>query len=703
MKNHFKSIALFLLLGCIVFLLSCEDEEDAMEEPMGSPPTAVAPTDISSEVNVTLTLDGSNSSDNEDTDLDFFWSVAASPPSSTATLTSPTEASTEFTPDVEGEYEIELEVTDQDGNSDTDVVVLMISGQQAETQEISGDISELDTLYNFFDDETPDYLATGNLELYSELYVEPGAKVHFQEDVQFYIGTGGYLNAEGTEQDSIIFMVDNPSAGQFWKGFFIQSSDQRNTLAYARISHAGNSEMSFGSGADYQTNIGLDNGGYLNITNSQIADGAGYGLFVHDDDSDLGDFENNRVKNNTYAGIGLRAKNVASLDDQTVFEGNELAVQLFESELAQGETVTWPALSNNAFYTVSGYLGIYGDLIIEAGANFEVDENILIYVGTTAEFQAQGTESDSIIFTSSNIAGNAKWDGLFIQSSNQNNKIMYTEVSYGGIEEMNFGSGADYKTNIGLDNGGYLSIMNSTITKGDGYGVFVHDDESAIGEFSNNHFESNLSGMGIRAKNAYRLDEATTFSNQTISQVEVFGSSLEQNEEVTWVNLNGNATYRFVGTVNINGFLTINPGAELEFNENVEFEVNGVLEAVGTDTENITLTSSNTAGSVRWRGIFVKSSDARNTLEYVTVAYGGNSEFPFPSGADYQANIGVTDGSRIAIENCEISQSAGAGIAVQEGGFVNGLSVQDTDAETQVINANTFSDNAGVDVFFEAP
>jgi len=77
-------------------------------------------------------------------------------------------------------------------------------------------------------------------------------------------------------------------------------------------------------------------------------------------------------------------------------------------------------------------------------------------------------------------------------------------------------------------------------------------------------------------------------------------------------------------TVNSGVTLTVQPGAEVRFNQNTGLNVNGTLLAAGTASQPITFTA-NTASPTPgyWKNINFGSSSVNSRLEYVTVTYGG--------------------------------------------------------------------------------
>ncbi|WMN07583.1 PKD domain-containing protein [Marivirga arenosa] len=638
----------------------------------------------------TFQFSAENSTDPENDALSYSWEVTAAPNNSTPTLANETTSVLDFTADLEGEYTIMLTVNDGNGNESTAEVSITA---EVSPVIIDADVIEDTTWEDVYEDPSlPDYRIIGNISVSAYLTIDPGVNVILDENVQVFVGSGGVLDANGISGNMVQFSSSNVEAGQHWKGLFIQSSDQRNSLEYTIVEYAGNSEMSFASGTDYKTNIGLDAGGYLNVQNSQITNSDGYGLLIHDDESDLGTFSTNSFSNNVRA-VGIRALHVSKIDEATSFSENASAdVEIFQSTLPNTETVNWNKLNGDSKYRVSGELNIDGNLTINAGAYLTFDQNVAMNINSGASINASGGTSNKIVFTSSNIDGGLFWRGILIKSSNQNNVLSNAEVSYAGNSEWAFASGTDYKANIGLDAGGQLNLQNTTVSNGDGYGLFIHDDESDLVSFETNNFSGNQTAIGLNALHVSKIDGATTFSNNSLGQVEIFGSTLATTETVTWNKLDGTSKYTITGNVTIDGNLTVAAGAYFEARENIYIQIEGSIIAEGTDTNKITFTSTS---GVKWNGIRIASSNANNSLDYVVVSNGGFSEMPFPSSSDYKCNVGVFRSAVINITNSEFSGSNGYGIAIDQDG---GTSVNDV--ESAAAN-NTFTNNTAGSVLLD--
>ncbi len=77
-------------------------------------------------------------------------------------------------------------------------------------------------------------------------------------------------------------------------------------------------------------------------------------------------------------------------------------------------------------------------------------------------------------------------------------------------------------------------------------------------------------------------------------------------------------------TVNAGVVLTIEAGVTVKAGDNIELKMLGRLEAIGTVTQPITLTSVTDSGPWQWAGLLFDGASAGGDLEHVTVRYSGD-------------------------------------------------------------------------------
>ena len=330
-----------------------------------------------------------------------------------------------------------------------------------------------------------------------------------------------------------------------------------------------------------------------------------------------------------------------------------------------------------ADYIVKSSIDVNADLTIEPGVLVYFDEDVFMKVKDGA-IMAEGNASNRITLTSSNEAGEIYWGGVVITSSDSRNILAYTDVKYAAGKEEWYG--VDKKAAIGLKDEGKLKLKYSAISKNDGYGLYVGNGE--LVEFEENEFNDNeAQGMGVNMTQAAMIDGNTTFSNNEYA-VEIYESESEDGDELSYIKLSGGASYYVTGNLNVYADLTINPGAMFEFKQDKKMTVtsDGMLKAGAEGDETVVFTSAKADAGLYWKGLEIKSADARNELNNVEISYAGNSHWWF--GVDKKTALALKTDGKIKLKNSEISNSKDYGMYARHG-------------EVTAFENNTFTGNDG--------
>lgn len=310
------------------------------------------------------------------------------------------------------------------------------------------------------------YFVSGKISIRSGFVAMAGSSFEFDTDGTIDVTGDGYLTAEGTAVDSIVFTGRDQADG--WGGILFFNTNSRNSFSYARISYGGNRDFSFGVSS---ANIGLENAAEIKITNSRITNSVGdYGIYL-ETGGVIGTFSQNAFVNNSGFPIGLPIAAAGVLDAATTFSGNgDNSVEIFTSTLGgNDDPQILPAFADNTPYYVSGRLDIDNNLEIKAGATFEFNKDVRIEVsGNDGSLEAVGTADSTITFTARDQSDG--WLGIVFFTNTTANKLDYVGVSYGGRDGFSFGVEA---ANVGIENGGKVAISNSSFANSLGYGIFV--------------------------------------------------------------------------------------------------------------------------------------------------------------------------------------------------------------------------------------
>jgi hypothetical protein len=368
----------------------------------------------------------------------------------------------------------------------------------------------------------------------------------------------------------------------------------------------------------------------------------------------------------------------------TATDGGSNETVIVEGEIT--ENITWtdhidsPTIPD---YKIISDTYLSAELVIEPGVLIQVEEDIVFTVTSNGVLMASGESGNRIEMTSANAMGGQYWKGLKITSTDTRNELSYVNISYAGNSEFNdFADYVDTEAAIAIMDGGVLNINNSKVDNSKGYGMYIRHGE-LLG-FSNNSFEDNASNaIGLNITQASMIDGNTSFSGN-LNDVEVFGSSLEETDELTLTNLSGNAKYYFSGSIYINSYLAIDAGVHIDLEQDTEIVVQsgGVFVADASGGDKIVMTSASANSGIHWKGLKIQSEDTRNILSNVEISYAGSSEFnDFADYVDLPTNIAVSEGGKLAVVNSEILNSAGYGMYVRYGELLD-------------FGGNTFANNA---------
>ena len=236
--------------------------------------------------------------------------------------------------------------------------------------------------------------------------------------------------------------------------------------------------------------------------------------------------------------------------------------------------------------------------------------------------------------------------------------------------------------NVSVIRGSRVRIDGSTIRESGEFG-FLFDHDTTVDSFTQNTVTRNESGAGrTLASTAHYLSDTCSFTGNDKDRVFVEGDNIRKGATVTWDAIDVPYFVDSNTGVTVDGHLTIEPGATLEFGQDAWMGAYdggpGAITAVGEPDDPITFTGEQkTAGY--WYGIvFDETGRTENKLHHAVVEYGGSKRF---SWASEKGNVAVIRGSRLSISNTTVRNGGGFGIV--------------TDSNSTVTSSdNTLSGNA---------
>jgi hypothetical protein len=338
------------------------------------------------------------------------------------------------------------------------------------------------------------------------LTISPGSILEFSSGAGFRLGeqasdcstTTGTINATGTAGEHIVFRGVNAGKGT-WLGIGINSSSPENKLIYCDISGGGSADLY--NASDFAANITLQCASRVSIQNSSITDSGGYGIYMHEEDARLVDFEGNTLTDNELAPVLLHFPQVAGLDSGSTYSGanGREYVQVYGQAITEDDlTITKLDVPYRITRDRAGReTYVEKAITIQAGVVLEFETAAGIVLGspgvdcipTTGSLNAVGTAEDPIIFRGA-TAGQGTWLGLGINSSTSANLMEYCQISGGGSTQMYNAGG---QGNLVMTCSASLEINNSTIEDSGGWGIDFVQGSNSLTQ-ANNSFSNNADG-----------------------------------------------------------------------------------------------------------------------------------------------------------------------------------------------------------------
>lgn len=297
------------------------------------------------------------------------------------------------------------------------------------------------------------------------LTIDPGVEILFKADASLRIE--GVIKAVGNSDQKIYFKAEGNIKGS-WEGIFVTSANTANEINHAVISHAGSTEDYFvavgGSSFDVKAALNIYNDAKISISNLDVNNSGGLGIFVATDAQLLG-FNNITVSSCTDYPIMIYAghlSNGISLSTCTATGNGKQFYSIFSQssnkEVLEAVTIT----DTDVPYYGFNSLNFTGNATIQSGVEIVMSSNKRIAC-TNGFLRITGTAAAPVTMRGEN-SGSGAWQGIFINTNNSNNIFDYLNISGGGSEEAaSFG----VKSNIlvaDITTTSQLTINNCTST-----------------------------------------------------------------------------------------------------------------------------------------------------------------------------------------------------------------------------------------------
>ena len=325
----------------------------------------------------------------------------------------------------------------------------------------------------------------------------------------------------------------------------------------------------------------------------------------------------------------------------------------------------------------SGTPGYWNRLYFENSANSTLENVVIRYGGSGNQGNIYMFRSPVSVL-SSEVANGSSY-GIYTYESSaliESNSIN-DNSSYGLYLFRSSSPTARANTISGNSNGIYVNsgatptIDANVITGNTNYGIYYQSTSSAP-EITGNTITSNLKPVRLPFSSLPGTDAGNTLSPNSIEQIEFLGNTLSRSLVLPANPVNIYYQVSGTATVATGVNLLVEPGIIWKFASGTRLDVNGALNAVGTEIDKIVFTSyrdDNHGGDTNgdglsqgqpgdWNRLYYSDTiiDFLSRLEHCIISYGGSGN---------QGNVYLFR-NNITVESCELSHSSSYGLYTYE-------------------------------------
>ena len=514
----------------------------------------------------------------------------------------------------------------------------------------------------------------------SDLEIQAGARFHVRHGKGIYVRSDGSFNAVGEETDPIVFRGMFDVRGH-WNGIRIISNNPSNRLEFVEIRHGGQEGLGATSTErNRHTSLMLDENARVTVTRTTISESQSYPFWIRGGGNMNIEFTSNTITGNEHAGW-VDARFFHVLDESSSFDGNDTDRITSGENVTITQDLTWKKI--NVPYALPQVTFTSGTLTIEAGANFEANDEGYIYINENAAIRVLGGENDPVEFRGRTPVRGA-WRGMRIRTSNPLNTLSHMIMRHGGQQGIGATSTERNRvTSLMLDDRVNISIDNIAIHDSREYAIWIRHDNNLDISFSNNTFSGNEKLAMVDARYFHVLDGAGSYSGNDDDVIRSEANTTASGN-IRWDKLD--VPYELPNIVAVEGDLEIEAGARFIGNNDGGLDIleTGSIRAIGTPDETIEFVGGLESPG-HWRGINVRSSDAGNEISNFVIRHTGGNGFGAVSSDRNRRQAVQVWGGFLRLSNGVISHGTGDGVRVHAGGVVelSGISFQSIDGDNE--------------------
>ena len=499
----------------------------------------------------------------------------------------------------------------------------------------------------------------------SDLEIQAGARFHVRNGKGIYVRSEGSFNAVGEDADPIVFRGRFDVRGH-WNGIRIISNNPSNRLEYVEIRHGGQEGMgSTSSERSRHTSLMLDENARVTVANVTITESQSYPFWIRGGGNMNIEFVSNTITGNEHAGW-VDARYFHVLDESSSFDGNDVDRIASGTDVTITQDRTWKKV--NVPYALPQVTFISGTLTIEAGANFEANDDGYVYINENAAIRVLGEENDPVEFRGQ-MSVRGSWRGMRIRTNNPLNSLSHMIIRNGGQQGIGAVSSERNRiTSLMLDENVNISIDNIAIHDSREYAFWIRHNNNLDISFTNSTFSGNEKLAMVDARYFHVLDGASSYSGNDDDVIRSQENTTATGN-IRWDKLD--VPYELPNIVVVEGDLEIEAGARFQGNNDGGLDIleTGSIRAIGTAADKIEFVGGiNSPG--HWRGINVRSSNASNEISHFVIRHTGSNGFGAVSSDRSRRQAVQVWGGFLRLTNGEITHGTGDGIKSHAGGVV---------------------------------
>ena len=330
-------------------------------------------------------------------------------------------------------------------------------------------------------------------------------------------------------------------------------------------------------------------------------------------------------------------------------------------------------------YLVTKDVHVKGALTIDPSVTIAFEADHGMYIDSPGSIQGIGSADGQIVFTGKNkVPG--YWKGLVINSNSPLNILEKTTVEYGGSSASGTN---DLAANIviGMTHVAYLTLADFKTQYSHGYGLAVATG-GKLNWSLRNIINDNQKPALLQASQLGSLNGLVEFNDNQVNTSRVAGDRINKSGVTNWIIPQSGTgqgspkiSYVVQGKIEIASEVKIDEGVEFLFEEGAELSVtpSGALTAIGTPSNPIKFYGTDITADGFWKGIGIKSSNAKNELSWVEIYNAGNSNM---DGFNGKTAIGLDgeNNANLKMTDLIIAKSGGHGVLVENGASIDALS-----------------------------